>query len=87
MTGVNNADWELAGTHFPQMRLFPLEHSVALKPTDDVMSKAGWRAVAPESVANFSAVAYFFGRGLHQRYHTPIGIIESGRHGGGDLGE
>jgi sialate O-acetylesterase len=65
--GVDNADRELAGANFPQIRLFLAEQNVALKPADDVMSKAGWCAVTPESAANFlvadciSAITYRLG--------------------------
>jgi sialate O-acetylesterase len=74
---ADGADREVADARFSRIRLFLVEHKVALKPTDDVTSVDGWRAVTPESVAHFSAVAYFFGRELHQRYHIPIGLIDS----------
>ena len=74
--GVINADQELAGAHFPQIRLFKLHHKIALKPVQDV--EAGqWTPVTPETVNGFSGVAYFFGRELHQRYHVPVGLIDS----------
>jgi len=74
--GVNNAEVEVAGAHFPQIRLFIVKHAAALTPQFDVDS-AGWRAVTPETVSGFSAVAYLFGRELHERYRVPIGLIES----------
>jgi sialate O-acetylesterase len=49
--------------------------TVAEKPADDV--GGSWTACAPESVGNFSAVAYFFARELHQKLGVPIGLVNS----------
>jgi len=75
-TGVNDADKEIAGATFPQIRLFKVHHTVALKPKSTVEADP-WIEVTPETVGSFSAVAYLFGRELHQRYHVPMGLIES----------
>src|SRR5579872_453533 len=74
--GVTNAEQEIASAQFPQVRLFKVHHRIALQPIVDA-DAAGWAPVTPASVASFSAVAYFFGRELHQRYHIPIGLIDS----------
>jgi hypothetical protein len=36
-----------------------------------------WMMCTPETVKNFSAVAYFFGRDLHRKLKTPVGLINS----------
>lgn len=74
---VFDADKELAAAHFEQIRLFMVEHKTAFAPQQDLVSDAGWRPVTPQTVGDFSAVAYFFGRDLQQRYHVPIGLIDS----------
>lgn len=74
--GVTNADQEVAGAHFPQIRLFKVHHKIAHLPIADAEADA-WTPVTPQAAAGFSAVAYFFGRELHQRYRIPIGLIES----------
>ena len=74
--GVLNAAREIAGASFPQIRLFKVHHKIAVKPQADVEADT-WTAVTPETVGSFSAVAYLFGRELHQRYQVPIGLIES----------
>jgi sialate O-acetylesterase len=74
--GVADADREIHSAHFPQIRLFIVNGVTALQPSDDVES-IGWLAVTPETVRRFSAVAYLFGREIHQRYKVPIGLIES----------
>jgi len=36
-----------------------------------------WMMCTPETVKNFSAVAYFFGRDLHRKLKTHVGLINS----------
>ena len=36
-----------------------------------------WQPCSPETVGNFSAVGYFFGRQLHQTLGVPIGLINN----------
>lgn len=67
---------EMAGANYPNIRLFHVENNVATHPLDDVTA-APWARVTPQSVANFSAVAYFFGRHLGEKLHVPIGLIET----------
>lgn len=74
--GVDNADRELAGANFEQIRLFTVPHTVAAQPRDDVAGSA-WVPVTPNTVGSFSAVAYLFGREWHQRYNVPVGLIEA----------
>jgi sialate O-acetylesterase len=74
--GADNADREIAEANFPKIRLFKVHHTVGLNPQKNVEADK-WGAVTPETVGGFSAVAYLFGRELHQRYHVPIGLIES----------
>jgi sialate O-acetylesterase len=76
MTGVIDAEAEMAEANFPRIRLFMVRRDAALTPQFDVDSE-GWRAVTPETVSSFSAVAYLFGRELHERYQIPIGLIEA----------
>jgi sialate O-acetylesterase len=39
--------------------------------------QSAWKSANPENVLNFSAVAYFFGRDLYNKYKVPIGLINS----------
>jgi sialate O-acetylesterase len=39
--------------------------------------KAGWQQCGPETVGDFSAVAYFFGRDLQAARGVPVGLINS----------
>ncbi len=73
---IDNADLEIAGANFPKIRLFHVEPSTAPSPESRARS-SGWHAVTPDRVADFSAVAYLFGRELHQRYRVPIGLVQA----------
>jgi len=39
--------------------------------------EASWKIANPENTPNFSAVAYFFGKFLYEKYKVPIGLINS----------
>jgi sialate O-acetylesterase len=71
--GVPDAANEVAKANDPQMRVFYVAHKLSAVPVDDVVGK--WELCTPESVQDFSAVAYFFGRDLRQKYQRPIGLI------------
>ena len=75
MARVNNADQEIASANFPEIRLFSVKLTVADQPADDVTGK--WSRCTPETVKNFSAVLYLFGREIHQTRHVPVGLINS----------
>ncbi len=59
----------------PNIRLFHVPKLKAEGPVTDV--KATWREAGPDSVRNFSAVGYYFGRDLEKARHVPVGMIES----------
>jgi sialate O-acetylesterase len=79
MKQAHNADTEIPKANETQMRLFKIAHKIALEPETDV--KGQWMVCTPESVVDFSAVGYFFGRELSHTLNRPIGLI--GTHWGG----
>ncbi|MFM1878232.1 MAG: hypothetical protein RLZZ241_1098 [Bacteroidota bacterium] len=76
LQNTNNADREIALAKFPEIRLFTVKREFAFEERQDVQSQ-GWQLCSPETAARFSAVAYLFGRELHQTYQVPIGLIHS----------
>jgi sialate O-acetylesterase len=46
-----------------------------LTPQTDI--KASWTECTPSTAANFSAIAYFFGREISEKENIPIGLIDS----------
>jgi len=72
---ADNADAEIASARFPQIRLFYVPRKPSPVPVEDV--EARWVVCSPESIAEFSAVLYFFGRQMHQDLKVPMGLIHS----------
>lgn len=71
----DNADAEIAAAKFPQIRLFYVPRKTSAVPVEDVDAK--WVVCSPETVREFSAVLYYFGRQMHQDLKAPIGLIHS----------
>ncbi|MEH6309051.1 sialate O-acetylesterase [Olivibacter sp. CPCC 100613] len=65
----------IKGANYPSIRLFTVEKKVAFSPQTAL--KGTWLVCSPNSVAAFSATAYYFGRQLHERLKVPIGLIHS----------
>lgn len=76
VNGAVNGEQEIAAANFPRIRLFTVERKVASKPQAEVVT-SGWKICSPETVGGFSAVAYFFGRDLHQQLDVPVGLIHT----------
>src|SRR5262245_16099742 len=72
---ADNADTEIASARFPQIRLFSVPRKPSPVPVEDV--EARWVVCSPESIAEFSAVLYYFGRQMHQDLKVPMGLIHS----------
>jgi sialate O-acetylesterase len=84
-SGQSNMEWEMRRTHsptpeiqracFPNIRLFHVPRKVSPYPLEDV--EAEWKVCAPQTIRDFSAVAYYFGRELNQKLGTPVGLIST----------
>jgi sialate O-acetylesterase len=74
-----NAETEIAQSKkHTGLRLFSLAATAATQRADDVTTLLPWAICSPESVKDFSAVAYFFGRELGKSLDkTPIGLIDA----------
>lgn len=55
------------------LRLFTVERAVSLTPHRDVSGQ--WKSANSESVREFSATAYFFGRALRRMLGVPVGLV------------
>ena len=72
---AQHADQEIAAAQDDRLRLFTAARTDARTPQWDVMGT--WAATQPETVADFSAVAYYFGRRLRAELGVPVGLISS----------
>jgi sialate O-acetylesterase len=84
-SGQSNMEWPLhlttggkeaiQSSKNPLIRLFTVAKSTYDQPLADV--KGTWQECNPETVKNFSAVAYYFGRDLQKALGVPVGLIHT----------
>lgn len=84
-SGQSNMQWpvrysanpgrEIACGNHPSIRLFTVKKQGAAEPRTDCIGQ--WEECTPITVADFSAVAYFFGRELMKELNVPVGLIQS----------
>jgi len=72
---VNNANEEIATATYKNIRFFTVIKAINTQKQDDCEGE--WQECIPETVAQFSATAYFFGKSLHKSINTPVGLILS----------
>ncbi|HXX92466.1 MAG TPA: sialate O-acetylesterase [Planctomycetota bacterium] len=71
----NSAAEEKANAAYPKIRLYTVPRRQADQPEHDLVGS--WKECGPDTVGGFSAVAYFFGREVHQKLGVPIGLIHT----------
>ncbi|MBX3448422.1 MAG: sialate O-acetylesterase [Planctomycetaceae bacterium] len=85
-SGQSNMEWsvaasgnpqeEIANAKHPKIRIFKVSRATALEPQENCTGQ--WVECSPETIADKSAVGYFFGRALHQGLEgRPIGLINT----------
>jgi sialate O-acetylesterase len=72
---INNSAKEIAGAHYPQIRLFTIPRKIAFKRSDSCVGT--WSGCSPQTIAGFSATAFFFGKKIHQELGVPVGLIHT----------
>ena len=68
---------EIANANYPEIRQFWVPNVTNLQEPQDDLSFGYWKSANPQDVLDFSAVAYFFAKALYEKYHVPIGLINS----------
>ncbi|MBK1827172.1 sialate O-acetylesterase [Haloferula rosea] len=85
-SGQSNMQWAIKASRpedqqlaasgpIPQLRIFNVPRKLSATNEFDVEAK--WQDATPQTVIDFSAVAYFFGRELVDHLDVPIGVIAS----------
>ncbi len=84
-SGQSNMQWTIANTNsaelailtanYPDIRLITVPRVGTQEAQDDFEGK--WTSSTSESIADFSAIGYFFGRRLHHTLGVPIGLIDN----------
>lgn len=72
---ADNFEREVAEANYPKLRMFSVTRETADEPKSDCQGR--WIECSPETVADFSATGYFFGRCLHKELKVPVGIINT----------
>ncbi len=72
---ANDPDLESLTAKYPNLRLITVPQVGTQEPQKSFQGQ--WEACTPESVKEFSAVGYFFGRQLHQTLDVPVGLIDN----------
>ncbi|MDR1155741.1 MAG: sialate O-acetylesterase [Bacteroidales bacterium] len=69
ITEINGAD------NYPDIRLLDMRRLQSSQPVDTFPAR--WQVCSKQSVRNFSAIGYFFGKKLLQELNVPIGLINA----------
>ncbi len=67
----------IANATNPDLRLFTVDRVGSKTPVKDVEKYTPWQEASAENVADFSAVAYFFGQQLQEILDVPVGMIHT----------
>ncbi len=68
---------EMEQVNYPGIRQFWVPNVTSLKEPQENLPGGSWKAANPETIGEFSAVAYFFAKSLYEKYQVPIGIINA----------
>lgn len=68
---------DIANANYPQIRHFWLPTMTDLQGPRKDLPTGSWKSANPKDVLQFSAVAYFFAKKIHDKYGVPIGIINA----------
>ncbi|NQU11954.1 hypothetical protein HQ590_14260, partial [bacterium] len=82
-SGQSNMQWsvndaadserEIGAANHPLLRLFTVPNVAQVEPAPDI--SGAWQVCRPDTIAPFSAVAYYFGRELQRKLDVPIGLV------------
>lgn len=67
---------DIEEANFPEIRQFYVHTKSSPTPLENVPDLK-WSSVTPTNVLGFTAVGYFFAKKIYDKYHVPIGIINT----------
>jgi sialate O-acetylesterase len=75
LSGADDKAAELARPPNPSLRQFTVKRSAAATPRDDCVGR--WTVAGPATSAEFSAIAYHFGRIIQEKTGAAVGLINA----------
>jgi sialate O-acetylesterase len=72
---IQNSAEEIQNADQPKLRLLLIQRKTSNFPLSDYQDT--WTTCTPETAADFSAVAYFFGRAISEKENVTVGLIDS----------
>ncbi|GIW95383.1 MAG: 9-O-acetylesterase [Pirellulaceae bacterium] len=72
---ASNPDLEHLTAKYPAIRFITVPHTGTQTPQEDFDGQ--WVVCSPETIDDFSAVGYFFGRQIHKTLDVPVGLIDN----------
>jgi sialate O-acetylesterase len=70
-----DGNFSVATSKNNNLRLFSISENGSPTPLDSVSNYKKWNTASPETVKDFSAVAYFYGKQLQEILDVPVGLI------------
>ncbi len=77
----DNAAAEIAAANNEEIRQLLIIKTLGSTPSEDIPAGSTWRPATPEYAGDFSGVAYYFAKYLHDSLDIPIGIINASQGG------
>ncbi len=68
---------DILQAHYPEIRQFWIPTTADLQGPHDDLPTGYWKSANPQDVLEFSVLAYFFAKTIYEKYHVPIGMINS----------
>jgi sialate O-acetylesterase len=72
---VEGANMDILRSTNPNLRLFTVKRNSTIEAQTDVTGT--WQEATPETVKEFSAIGYYFGRLLNETLNVPVGLVLS----------
>jgi len=73
LQGVIDYEKEIAAANYPAIRLINIRTDFKAEPQEE--AKGTWKICTPENAKDFSGVAYYFARKIHNELKVPVGLV------------
>jgi sialate O-acetylesterase len=74
---AGDTDSEIRDSRNDTIRMLTVAHTSTLAPQSGLPGPIVWQSAAPETVPEWSAACFFFGRELQKTVHVPIGLVNA----------